>query len=64
MYLLEPGAPLESHEGRSVDAKVPYARLNLTTNTEFEAKINHMVRGGGGPEQRGSRRNLPPARRG
>lgn len=44
MYLIPPGSSIESFTSASVDAKVPYSRLNLTTDTPFEATINHMVR--------------------
>ncbi|CAN0024019.1 unnamed protein product, partial [Ectocarpus sp. 12 AP-2014] len=43
MYLIPPGSSIESFTSASVDAKVPYSRLNLTTDTAFEATINHMV---------------------
>lgn len=51
VYLLEADMPLELFEGKSVDAKVPYARVNVTTDTSFEAKINHMVGGVGVPNR-------------
>lgn len=44
MYLIPEGSSLESFSSASVDAKVPYSRINLTTDTVFEATINHMVR--------------------
>ncbi|CAN0057409.1 unnamed protein product [Scytosiphon promiscuus] len=45
MYLLVPDTPFELFEGRSIDAKVPYKRLNMTTASAFEVQINHMVLG-------------------
>ncbi|CBJ30298.1 similar to neural precursor cell expressed, developmentally down-regulated 4-like [Ectocarpus siliculosus] len=45
MYLIPPDSSIESFTSASVDAKVPYSRLNLTTDTAFEATINHMVLG-------------------
>lgn len=43
MHLLD--EPMDSFEGRSVDAKVPCARIDLMPNGSFEATINHMVGG-------------------
>ncbi|CAM9275351.1 unnamed protein product [Ectocarpus fasciculatus] len=43
MYLIPEGSSIESFTSASVDAKVPYSRINLTSDTDFEATINHMV---------------------
>lgn len=43
MYFVDVDKGVEYEGDRSVDAKVPYSRVNLTDGTAFEAKINHMV---------------------
>ncbi|CAM9891591.1 unnamed protein product [Scytosiphon promiscuus] len=43
MYFIDVDGDVYYEGDRTVDAKVPYSRVNLTSGTAFEAKINHMV---------------------
>ncbi|CAB1105968.1 unnamed protein product [Ectocarpus sp. CCAP 1310/34] len=44
-YLIDVEAGVEPLEGKSVDVKLPYARIEPITDTEFTAIANHMVVG-------------------
>ncbi|CAM9879744.1 unnamed protein product [Ectocarpus sp. 12 AP-2014] len=44
-YLIDVEAGVELLEGKSVDVKLPYARIEPVTDTEFTAIVNHMVVG-------------------
>lgn len=43
MYFIDIDEPTENIREEIVDAKVPYARVNLTTGTSYVATMNHMV---------------------
>ncbi|CAM9586886.1 unnamed protein product, partial [Ectocarpus fasciculatus] len=44
-YLIDVEAGVDSLEGRSVDVKLPYARIEPIMDEEFETTVNHMVMG-------------------
>ncbi|CBJ30297.1 E3 ubiquitin-protein ligase, putative [Ectocarpus siliculosus] len=44
-YLIDVEAGVEPLEGKSVDVKLPYARIEPTTATELTTTVNHMVMG-------------------
>ena len=44
MYFIDVDDPIDNSTAQPiVDAKVPYARINLTTDLPFEARVNHMA---------------------
>lgn len=43
MYFIDVDGVVNYEGDRTVDAKVPYSRINMTDDTPFDAKINHMV---------------------
>lgn len=43
VYFFDVDDSAEAFGLRDVDAKVPYARINLTQDEEFDTTINHMV---------------------
>lgn len=43
MFFFDVDESAETFGLRDVDAKVPYARINITTNEVFVTTLNHMV---------------------